>query len=287
MIDGCVGFQNPPPIEQDMIGLPLCEEGFMNEVFGSNYAAAYDIVYRDKDYVAECDLIERLFQQYGDGPMASVLDLGCGTGNHTLLLDQRGYEVVGVDRSASMLALARRKAATCDPRRDTRAAFYQGDIRNVDLQRCFDAVLIMFAVLGYQLKNADVLSALKTARRHLRIGGLLIFDVWYGPAVLHERPSQRVKIIPTPTGHILRVASGELDISRHLCTVKHDVWSFERDRPVSKTDEVHEVRYFFPQELRLFLQCTGLDFVRLGAFPEFDREPDETVWNVLGVARAV
>jgi SAM-dependent methyltransferase len=259
----------------------------MNEVFGSNYADAYDILYRDKDYAAECDLLERLFQTYGDGSIASVLDLGCGTGNHSLLLDQRGYEVVGVDRSASMLALARGKAAKSDHNKDRREVFYQGDIRNFDLQRLFDAVLIMFAVLGYQLENSDVLSALKTARRHLRLGGLLIFDVWYGPAVLHQRPSQRVKIIPTPAGHILRVASGELDISRHRCTVKNDVWRFERDQPVSKTDEIHAVRYFFPQELKLFLQCTGFEPVRLGAFGEFDREPDETVWNVLGVAHAV
>ena len=140
----------------------------LHEVFGSNYAEAYDIVYRDKDYAAECDLIERLFQRYGEGPMASVLDLGCGTGNHSLLLDQRGYEVVGVDRSASMLAHARSKAAKSEPNNGRKEAFYQGDIRNVDLQRQFDAVLIMFAVLGYQLENSDVLSALKTARRHLR-----------------------------------------------------------------------------------------------------------------------
>jgi SAM-dependent methyltransferase len=260
----------------------------MNEVFSSNYADAYDILYRDKDYAAECDLLERLFQRYGNGAIASVLDLGCGTGNHSLLLDQRGYEVVGVDRSAGMLAHARRKAANSARNNDNdrREAFYQGDIRNFDLQRLFDAALIMFAVLGYQLENSDVLSALNTARRHLRPGGLLIFDVWYGPAVLHQRPSQRVKIISTPAGHILRVATGELDISRHLCTVKNDVWRFERDRPVTETDEFHVVRYFFPQELKLFLQCTGFELVRLGAFPEFDREPDETVWNVLGVARA-
>jgi SAM-dependent methyltransferase len=259
----------------------------MNKVFGSIYADTYDIVYRDKDYAAECDLIERLFQTYGDGSLASVLDLGCGTGNHSLLLHQRGYEVVGVDRSASMLALARRKAAKFHHNNDKREAFYQGDIRNFDLQRLFDAVLIMFAVLGYQLENSDVLAALKTARQHLRLGGLLIFDVWYGPAVLHQRPSQRVKIIPTSAGHIFRVASGELDISRHLCTVKNDVWRFERDRLVSRAEEAHAVRYFFPQELRLFLQCTGFEPVRLGAFPEFDREPDETVWNVLCVAHAV
>jgi SAM-dependent methyltransferase len=259
----------------------------MYEVFGTNYADAYDIVYGDKDYVAECDLIERLFQRYGEGPITSVLDLGCGTGNHSLLLDERGYEVVGVDRSASMLAHARRKAAKSDHNHDRGEAFYQGDIRTIELKQLFDAVLIMFAVLGYQLENSDVLSTLKAARRHLRLGGLLMFDVWYGPAVLHQRPSQRVKVIPTPAGHVLRVASGELDISRHLCTVKNDVWRFESEGLVSKTDEMHAVRYFFPQELRLFLQCSSFEPVRLGAFPEFDRDPDETVWNVLGVAQAV
>jgi hypothetical protein len=51
---------------------------------------------------------------------------------------------------------------------------------------------MMFAVLGYQGENDDVLAALKTAHRHARPGGLFLFDVWYGPAVLHERPSQRV-----------------------------------------------------------------------------------------------
>ena len=53
---------------------------------------------------------------------------------------------------------------------------------------------MMFAVLGYQHTNADVLDALATARAHLDVGGLFAFDVWYGPAVLSERPSERVKV---------------------------------------------------------------------------------------------
>jgi SAM-dependent methyltransferase len=259
----------------------------MSEVFGSHYADAYDILYHDKDYGAECDLIERLFQTYGDGSIASVLDLGCGTGNHTLVLDERGYDVVGVDRSASMLAHARRKAATLYPNNGRREAFYQGDVRNVDLQRLFDAVLIMFAVLGYQLENADVLSTLKTARRHLRPGGLLIFDVWYGPAVLHQRPSQRVKVMPTLEGQLLRVASGQLDTRRHLCTVHYHMWRLEREQLVGETEESHRMRYFFPLELEHLLECNGFALLRLGAFPEFDHDPDEMTWNVLGVARAV
>jgi len=257
----------------------------MSEVFGSIYADAYDLFYRDKDYAAECDLIERLFQTYGDGSIHSVLDLGCGTGNHAIPLAQRGYRVIGVDRSEDMLAHARTKAAGLSS--GGGVTFHQGDIRSVDMQQHFDAALMMFAVLGYQLENSDVLSALRIARRHLRPGGLLIFDVWYGPAVLRQRPSQRVRVIPTPEGKILRVASGELDICHHLCTVHYHVWRLEGERLAAETEEGHSMRYFFPRELDLFLECSGFAPVRLGVFPEFDQDPDETTWNVLGVTKAV
>jgi len=257
----------------------------VSEPFGSIYADCYDALYREKDYEAECDLIERLFKTYGDGQIKNVLDLGCGTGNHALPLSMRGFEVIGIDRSESMLAQARKKAAQSLPA--VRDAFCKADIHSVDLGRQFDAALLMFAVLGYQLENADVMAALRTARRHLRSGGLLLFDVWYGPAVLFQRPSERVKIIPTSDGKILRVSSSELDTRGHTCTVRFHVWKFAAERLLSETEEEHTVRYFFPLELELFLESTGFNPVRLAAFPEFQRDADEKTWNVLAVARAV
>jgi SAM-dependent methyltransferase len=258
---------------------------FVSEPFGSIYADCYDALYQEKDYEAECDLIERLLRTYGDGNISSILDLGCGTGNHALPLSARGFEIIGVDRSASMLAQARKKAA--QPSLTARDAFYQADIQSVDLGRQFDAALLMFAVLGYQLENAAVMAALRTARRHLRSGGLLLFDVWYGPAVLFQRPSERVNIIPTSHGKILRVSSSTLATNQHVCTVRYHVWKFAAERLLSESEEEHMVRYFFPLELNLFLESTRFAPVRLGAFPEFDRDPDEHTWNVLCVARAV
>jgi SAM-dependent methyltransferase len=254
----------------------------VSEPFGSIYADCYDALYQEKDYEAECDLIERLFKTHGDRQIKTVLDLGCGTGNHALPLSLRGFEVTGVDRSESMLAHARRKAALAE-----RDAFYQADIQSLNLGRQFDAALLMFAVLGYQLDNAEVTAALRTARQHLRSGGLLLFDVWYGPAVLFQHPSERVKTIPTLTGKISRVSSSELDLSRHTCTVRYHVWKFAAERLLSETEEEHTVRYFFSPELNLFLRSTAFTLIRLGAFPAFDCEPDETTWNVLVVARAV
>jgi SAM-dependent methyltransferase len=256
----------------------------MSEIFGSAYAEAYDIFYQDKDYTAECELLDRIFRNYGDGAIYKVLDLGCGTGNHAIPLAQLGYQVVGVDRSESMLAHALSKVA--DLSSDARVSFMKGDIRSFDLKRQFDAALMMFAVLGYQLDNDDIFSALRTARRHLRPAGLLIFDVWYGPAVLNQRPSQRVKAIPTHGGQVLRFASGELDIRRQVCKVCFHVWQLEGKTLVAETEESHWMRYFFPMELELFLKCSGFALIRLGAFPDFDKEPDETTWNVLGVAQA-
>jgi len=257
----------------------------VSEIFGSTYADAYDQLYDDKDYDAECDLIEELFRRYSATPVSSVLDLGCGTGNHVFPVSRRGYEVVGVDRSEGMVTLAQRKLSENGNSKSVR--FQKGDIRNVDLGRRFDAALMMFAVLGYQVENDDVLAALKTARRHLEPGGLLIVDFWYGPAVLHQRPSERMRVIPGENGRILRAASGELDASRHTCAVRFRLWQLNEERLVAETDETHLMRYFFPQELSLFLDCAGLCLLRLGAFPDFDRQPDETTWNVMAVARAV
>jgi SAM-dependent methyltransferase len=208
-----------------------------------------------------------------------VLDLGCGTGRHAEQLIRRGYEVVGVDASEAMLEAARARLPG--------ATFVDGDIKSVSLEAEFDAALLMFAVLGYQLSNADVLAALGTARRHMRAGGVLFFDVWYGPAVLAQRPTDRVRV-QTVGGNerVLRMATPALDTRAHACTVQYHVWRLSGDRVLEEASEQHRMRYFFPLELELLLQCAGFDLLRLGGFPDLDEEPSESTWNVAVIARA-
>jgi SAM-dependent methyltransferase len=256
-----------------------------DQVFAQGYADSYDLLYGEKDYQRECDLVEDVFRRYGSGPIKSVLDLGCGTGNHALPLARRGYQVMGVDLSLEMLEHAQAKTHAVGLAAG-QLEFAQGDVRSFSTPRKLDAALMMFAVLGYQLTNEDVLAALRTVRDHLNPGGLFICDVWYGPAVLAVRPSDRVKVIPTANGQLIRAASGSLDTYQHLCEVRYHLWRLTGDHVDSETQETHRMRYFFPQELSLFLHQSGLDLVDVRAFDNLGHTPDETTWNVLAVAKS-
>lgn len=253
------------------------------KVFGETYANQYDELVGDKDYRRECDLIDEVFERFGTEKIRSVVDFGCGTGNHSIPLAQRGYKITGIDVSSDMLNVARQKSINVG----SQIKWVEGDVRYVEAGGPFDAGLFMFAVLGYQLSNEDMMAALNNARRHIRAGGLLAFDVWYGPAVLSMKPSNGVKVVSVADGKVIRVVNSQLDSRYHLCTVNYHLWRLMGDRLEAESEESHRVRYFFPMELELMLSQSGFALESLTAFPTLDKPADETTWNVLGVARAV
>ena len=220
-----------------------------NKVFGKEYADQYDIFYHDKDYEGECDLIEEAFRRNAEKPVKSILDFGCGTGNHAIPLARRGYQVTGIDRSPEMIAHAKTKLQSQSSPFQHQSIFLEGDVCSLDLNQKFDAVIMMFAVLGYQLTNAEVLATLHTVSKHLKRGGVFVFDVWYGPAVLAIRPGDKIKEIPTSDGQVIRAASGELDVRHHLCTVRYKLWHISGNKVISSSNESHTMRYRCPNNL--------------------------------------
>jgi SAM-dependent methyltransferase len=254
----------------------------MTDTFWALYASTYDALYREKDYRGECEGVLELLREHGQGEIRSILDLGCGTASHVVRFAEMGCEVVGVERSPAMLDIARRKVVTYP-----NVVLHEADIRNVDLARRFDAVVMLFAVLGYQVEDADVLAALGTAHRHLRPGSMLVFDVWYGPAVLSERPSTRFARIPLERGEVLRIATPQLDEGTQLCRVHYELMRIEHDQIVEVAEEEHVVRFFFPNELRLLLTQSGFSLAGLSPFTRFDSVPGKSTWNALAVARRV
>jgi SAM-dependent methyltransferase len=249
--------------------------------FGELYAGLYDHFYRDKDYRAECDLLERLWQRFGGRPQ-HVLDLGCGTGGHALELARRGYRPTGVDRSEPMLEIARAKADD----EGLQVELHGGDICALDLGRSFDVVIAMFAVFGYLTSNQELEQGLAVARRHLRAGEVLVFDCWHGPAVLRHGPEARIASFDTPDGdRVLRLVTPELDSLSQVVTVSYEILRMRGDRVVEHTTEAHRMRYLFPQEITHFLTLAGFDEVSFYPFGDIDASLTVEHWNMLVAAR--
>ncbi len=255
------------------------------KVFDGIYAGGYDALYKDKNYGAECDLVEQAIERFGKGAVAHLLDIGCGTGGHAIELAARGYSVQGVDLSPHMIELARSKALG-KPHAD-KITWSVADARNFTLKQQCDAAIMMFAVLGYLNANEEVQSALTNIRSHLRVGAVFACDFWYGPAVLTQRPGDRVRVVPTPSGKLIRATHTELDVNACTADVNFDIYEIGQDKLVNETNETHRMRYFFATDLSLLLERSGFTLKQLSAFPDLDAPVSADTWNAFAVAIAV
>ena len=155
-----------------------------------SYAEYYDLLYNDKDYQQETDYLVSLIDNYQ--PRAkSILEMGCGTGMHAELIAKRGFKVRGIDQSIEMITKAKKRSISPNLFSEHQLDFSVGDIRSYQSKKRYDVVLSLFHVMSYQVTDDDLLAALSTAKQHLVPNGILIFDCWYGPAVLADRPSIR------------------------------------------------------------------------------------------------
>jgi len=221
------------------------------------YARYYDLLYQDKDYQAEADYVAGLIHRFH--PEArSILELGSGTGIHASLLAKKGFQVHGVERSPEMLARSLSLAKNNINSGDSLMCFSQGDIRNVRLGERFDAAISLFHVMSYQTTNADVTEAFQTAREHLNPGGIFIFDVWYGPAVLTDQPTVRIKRMANDEIEITRIAEPVVYPNENRVDVNYHVFVREKStNAVNELREIHGMRYYFKPEIELLGAKTG------------------------------
>ena len=252
-------------------------------VFGA-YANFYDSLYSGKNYPAECDFLEEIFQQHASNPVRTILDMGCGTGGHALQMARRGFKVTGVDRSGPMLSVARTKAASLQI--DHIPVFREGDARTLDLATKFDVVMSMFAVISYMTANEDLMGAFSVARKHLNAGGLFVFDAWYGPAVLADRPTDRYKMVESDGERILRFVRPEIDLFRHVVNVHYKVLRIKEREVVEEVEEMHPMRFLFPQEIISYLGSAGFRVLRICPFMRISENIGERDWNMAVVAEA-
>ncbi len=214
----------------------------------ADYSKYYDLLYKDKDYSSEVNFIDSLLGAHADKPK-KLLELGSGTGKHACLLAKKGYEIVGIDQSRTMLEMAGH-LVEAEPAVAKQIRLFEGDVRTFTIPEKFDAAISLFHVLSYQTSNHDVEQMFSTAKNHVKPGGLFIFDCWYGPAVLEQKPAVRHKKLESDSFVVERIAEPTLDVNANTVNVHYHLFVQEKPQTTfQKMEEDHLMRYFFLPEI--------------------------------------
>jgi SAM-dependent methyltransferase len=197
-----------------------------------------------------------LITRFSTNKLESILDLGCGTGTHAYLLSKKGYSVIGVDRSKKMIKIAK-------THEKEQTEFFVGNITTINLEKQFDVIVSLFHVISYITKNEDLEAFFKNIAKHLKNEGLLIFDCWYGPAVLTDRPATRIKRLEDEKIIVTRIAEPVIRPNENSVDVRYEVMIENKtDNHSEKICETHPMRYFFKPEMELFFERYGFELLR-------------------------
>lgn len=253
----------------------------MSIAFQSDYAEYYDVLYRDKDYETECDFLEQAFKRFSEKKPLTILDVGCGTGGHAILLARRGYKVTGVDMSEAMIAIAREKAK----REGLDIPLYISPMEDLEVHQQFDVAISMFNTINYVVSDQALERALINIHRHLVPRGLFLFDFRNGITSLRSYSPLRIKWVEDGPRRLLRISETHLDAMEQLFCTTYTCLVFEGNQLVKQFKDEHVVRFLFPREVKHYLKEAGFELLWMCRFLNLDMPASEEDWNIMVIAK--
>lgn len=273
-------------------------------------ARAYDRFNADIDYNRWSDFMEACFHRYLPARPRIILDLACGTGRMTFPLADRGYDMIGIDGSADMLAEAFDKNADRSDRlyeeacaalgldpdgpdpdgKNFEAAmqkmaehgspplFLEQDMRAFELYGTVDAAVCCLDSLNYLCSDGDLDACLACIHLYLAPGGLLIFDV-NSPYKFEHVYGNNAYILedvhPDEEGQTERKLfcgwQNEYDPKSRLCRFYLSMFTEQADGTYARADEEQVERCYPMDELTAALDKAGFDLK--GVFSDFHFSP--------------
>ena len=224
-----------------------------------NYGRKYDKETFAQGTIGECDFIEK---EIGYDKAARILDIGCGTGRHSIELAQRGYSVVGIDLSESLLKRAKEKASE----RKLQIVFQKQDARNLPFLQEFN-LIIMICEGAFPLMETDEMNfqILQNAANALLPKGKLIFTTLNGLFPLFHSVKDFLDSETKEGNAKFHSLSFDLMTFREHSTV------YVEDDLGNKKELTCNERYYVPSEITWLLRTLNFKTVdiygaKLGAF---------------------
>jgi len=228
-----------------------------------NYGRKDDKESFTRGTIGECDFIEK---EIDFNKSLKIIDIGCGTGRHSIELAKRGYKVTGIDLSESQLERAKEKAKTQNLQIDSQ----KHDARNLPFKNEFDLAIMLCG--AFPLMETDEMNyeILRNVAKSLKDSGKLIFTTLNGLFPLYHSVEE-FYASTTEEGSTI-CGSNIFDL---MTFRDHNITTVEDDFGNKKELECNE-RYYVPSEITWLLK--SLEFkkidiygAKLGAFSRNDK----------------
>jgi len=244
------------------------------------YSQYYDLLYEEKKYDQEVEYVHNLIHNYTFENANKLLDLGSGTGKHGKLFADKGYTVLGIERSKEMVAVANKE-------KDKDFNSIQGNIVDFSLNKKFDVVTALFHVISYINNNQDLDYVFNNVHSHLNKGGVFIFDVWFSPAVFTQKPETRIKRLQNKDIEVVRIAEPVVHHQKNVVDVNYQLYIKNLDsNQIEEFQETHPMRHFSIPEIEHFAEINNFQVLKTEEFLT-GNQPSENTWGVCFVLRKI
>lgn len=136
-----------------------------------NFAQVYDTYMNDIPYDEWTNYVLEIFNKHKKPDTTGIIcELGCGTGNMTTRLAEKGFDMIGIDISEQMLMAAREKS-------DSSILYLEQDMTEFELYGTVDAIVSFCDSINYITEEEDLLQVFKLVNNYLDINGLFVFDI--------------------------------------------------------------------------------------------------------------
>ncbi len=196
------------------------------------------------------ELIPGILERF-HGALRRILDIACGEGTFCIAMAKKGYRITGIDASASMLEIAKARAA----QEKVEIQFRLQDMRALDIEERYDLVTCWYDSLNYLLEGDDLERTFACAKRVLNPGGLFVFDMntIYGLSVHWQRSPCSVQ---QDTAALFEIHRPGYDFERNIATLR--ITGFAKEKGGwRRVDEEHRERGYSLEEIEQCLDRVG------------------------------
>ena len=225
-------------------------------------ASVYD-KFQEIDYKRFIAFYEEIFKKYNIEPRL-ILDLGCGTGNITIPMAEKGYDMIGIDLSVEMLEIAAEKARKAD--KDI--LFLNQDMSDFELYGTVDAMVCALDGVNYLTEDGQLSDMLSKLHYYLNPGGILIFDI---NTEYKFRNILDGSTFVYDDNDAYCVWNSEFDQEEGICYFDLNIFTQNPDGTYTRRDEFQEERAYSVEDVKKTVEECNLEL--LGVYDNLSFNP--------------